>query len=303
MAGWLLSLRDQSSSVTSVFYHSAYPPNGLVLGGSVGAPTTPAYAEVVGYAGSGNARPSWSAYRVTGTAPHWCGQNGIGCFEVEMPNRANLTPSQVQRHATAVLAVLVWQQTAPGQRCFAETGYCINGRIRSFWERHGGISIFGLPLSPQQEQIIDGTPRQVQWFQRNRLELHPENAPPYDVQIGRIGVERLEQQGRTWFTFEKSTPQAGCRFFPETGQNVCGDILAAWRSNGLEFDGLRSTSEAESLALFGMPLSAVRTETLADGQSYTVQWFERARFELHPQQAPPFHVQLGLLGDEIQQTQ
>jgi hypothetical protein len=30
-----------------------------------------------------------------------------------------------------------------------------------------------------------------------------------------------------------------------------------------------------------------------------VQWFERARFELHPENAPPFNVLLGLLGNEI----
>jgi micrococcal nuclease len=30
-----------------------------------------------------------------------------------------------------------------------------------------------------------------------------------------------------------------------------------------------------------------------------VQWFERARFELHPENPPPFNVLFGLLGNEI----
>ena len=30
-----------------------------------------------------------------------------------------------------------------------------------------------------------------------------------------------------------------------------------------------------------------------------VQWFERARFELHPENAPPYNLLLGLLGNEI----
>ena len=47
-------------------------------------------------------------------------------------------------------------------------------------------------------------PFQVQWFERNRLELHPENARPYDVLLGRLGADRLAQQGRDWFTFPKS---------------------------------------------------------------------------------------------------
>lgn len=41
------------------------------------------------------------------------------------------------------------------------------------------------------------------------------------------------------------------------------------------------------------------TETLSDGQQYTVQYFERARFELHPENEPAFRVLLGLLGREI----
>ena len=185
-----------------------------------------------------------------------------------------------------------------GERCFAETGLCISGRIREFWERNGGLPVFGLPITAQREEQIEGRPFQVQWFERNRLELHPENAQPYDVLLGRLGVGRLEQQGRSWFTFPKSEPQPGCRFFPETGHNACAGILAAWRASGLELDGRRGTSEAESLALFGLPLSDAQTEMI-EGKEYTVQWFERARFELHPENAPPYDVLLGLLGREV----
>ena len=185
-----------------------------------------------------------------------------------------------------------------GQRCFGETGLCIAGRIYEFWEQNGGLPVFGLPISPQQEELVEGQPRQVQRFERNRLELHPQNPRPYDVLLGRLGVDRLDQQGRSWFQFPKSEPQASCQFFPETGHNVCGDILAAWRANGLEFDGRRGKSAAESLALFGLPLSDAQTEMI-EGKEYTVQWFERARFELHPENAPPYDVLLGLLGREV----
>jgi len=186
-------------------------------------------------------------------------------------------------------------QAQTSQRCFSETGFCIDGRIREFWEQNGGLSAFGLPITPQQEQLVEGQPRQVQWFERNRLELHPENARPYDVLLGRLGADRLAQQGRGPFTFAKSSAQAGCRFFPETGHNVCGDILKAWHANGLEFDGKKGKSEGENLALFGLPLSDAAIETLSDGKQYTVQWFERARFELHPENAAPYNVLLGLL--------
>src|SRR5215211_7489705 len=114
------------------------------------------------------------------------------------------------------------------QRCFVETGLCIEGRIREFWEQNGGLSAFGLPITPQQEQLIEGQPRQVQWFERNRLELHPESQRPYDVLLGRLGVDRLSAQGRDWFQFPKSTPQPGCQFFPQTNHNICGAIWNTW---------------------------------------------------------------------------
>jgi hypothetical protein len=141
----------------------------------------------------------------------------------------------------------------------------------------------------------------VQWFERNRLELHPENDPPYDVLLGRLGVEVLEQRERDWQSFPADgAPQEGCRYFEASGQNVCGEILDAWRADGLDLDqdGQSGENEAENLALFGIPISQPRTETLEDGNEYTVQWFERARFEIHPDNPPEFRVLLGLLGRE-----
>ncbi len=51
--------------------------------------------------------------------------------------------------------------------------------------------MFGFPISG--ELWEDG--RLVQYFERNRFEFHPENAPPYDVLIGRFGAERLADFG------------------------------------------------------------------------------------------------------------
>jgi sugar lactone lactonase YvrE len=200
----------------------------------------------------------------------------------------------------ALLLTLAAPQRAAAQgaeRCFEETGYCIGGRIREYWEQNGGLPVFGLPLGPQEEQLIEGQTLQAQWFERTRLELHPENAAPYDVLLGRIGVDVLERQGRDWNSFAKSEPREGCRHFAETGHNVCGNILAAWAASGLQLDGQAGINFAESLALFGLPLSDEQTETI-EGKEYTVQWFERARFELHPENQPPYNVLLGRLGAE-----
>lgn len=204
--------------------------------------------------------------------------------------------------AFSLLSVLIPAQAASAQtaeRCFPETGFCISGRIREFWEKNGGLQVFGFPIGAQKEELIEGKPFQVQRFERNRLELHPENARPYDVLLGRLGADRLAQLGKDWQTYPKSGQQEGCRFFPETNQSVCGNILRAWRASGLEIDGKSGKTEAENTALFGLPLSPLVTEKQADGKERQVQWFERARFELHPENQAPYDVLLGLLGNEL----
>jgi len=186
-----------------------------------------------------------------------------------------------------------------GEMCFPETGYCISGRIREYWEAQGGLRVFGYPIGPQTQATIEGKTLTLQNFERNRLELHPQNARPYDVLLGRLGADRIAQSGRDWFAFPKSAGAEGCRSFTETGHAVCGRFWQVWRTYGLEMDGRVGFTESESLALFGLPLSGVITERLSDGNEYQVQWFERARFEYHPQNSAPYDVLLGLLGNEV----
>ena len=37
--------------------------------------------------------------------------------------------------------------SAQSQRCFPETSFCIAGVIRTYWERSGGLAVFGYPIS------------------------------------------------------------------------------------------------------------------------------------------------------------
>jgi hypothetical protein len=186
---------------------------------------------------------------------------------------------------------------ADGTRYFDSTGHTLKGAFQHYWDVQGGLPIFGYPISEEFiEHAADGRERTVQYFQRHRLELHPENQPPYNVQLTRLGDVILQQQGRSWFDFPKGEPQSGCLFFEETGHRLCEPFLSYWRSHGLEFDGQRGTSTAESLALFGQPLSEPLVETLPDGRLLLVQWFERARFEDHGTEGG---VLLGLLGNEL----
>jgi hypothetical protein len=89
-------------------------------------------------------------------------------------------------------------------RCFTETGFCIDGTIRTYWEAHGGLAVFGLPLGAATQTTVAGEQITTQLFERNRIELHPNNNAPYDVQLGLLGVitylplqgHALPQQGR-----------------------------------------------------------------------------------------------------------
>lgn len=62
---------------------------------------------------------------------------------------------------------------------------------------------------------------------------------------------------------------------------------------------MREIAQAESLALFGFPISEPMMETNAEGDTVLTQWFERARFEFHPNNPPQYQVLLGLLGKEL----
>jgi membrane-associated phospholipid phosphatase len=176
---------------------------------------------------------------------------------------------------------------------FPETGYTLGGEFLSYWQTHGGLRIFGYPIDS--ERLVDG--RVVQWFERNRLELNPENPAPYKVLLGRLGAEALERQGRDWWTFPKADPAAP-HYFAETGHAIAPQFWDYWRSHGLEF-GDRGVSFRESLALFGYPLSEPIIETNADGGTVLTQWFERARFEYHPNNPAAYRVLLGRLGAEL----
>ncbi len=79
-------------------------------------------------------------------------------------------------------------------------------------------------------------------------------------------------------------PGAGSQTFPETGKTAGGLFLDYWQKHG-------------GLAQQGYPISEVIGEVSdLDGKPYTVQYFERAVFEYHPEEQPPYNVLLSQLG-------
>lgn len=184
-------------------------------------------------------------------------------------------------------------------RSFPETGHQVCGRLLEYWQQNGGLPVFGYPIGDQLTQVIEGRQIQAQLFERNRLELHAEQAPPYDVLLGRLGADTLQHAGRDWKKFPKAAASAP-HYFSQTGHAIAPEFWGYWSSHGLEFDGNAGPSFDESLALFGLPLSDAAIETNpTDGKPYLTQWFERARFEYHPENAgTPYAVLLGLLSQE-----
>ena len=177
------------------------------------------------------------------------------------------------------------QPTAlPGGACngrlFPETGKCVKEPFLSYWSAHGQLPINGYPISDEfSETLEDGKSYKVQYFERVRMEHHPENQPPFDVLLGQFG-RRIHPAD------PPVAPKPGARFFTETGHNLTGGFLVYWTANG-------------GLPQFGYPISEEFSERLEDGKFYTVQYFERARFEWHPENPPPFDILLGQFGRRI----
>jgi beta-lactamase class A len=88
---------------------------------------------------------------------------------------------------------LVWDRGSnTGQgRYFDGTGQEVTGDFLDYWENHGGERVFGLPISPAADMIspADGNTYRTQWFERARMEYHPELPEGSRVVLGLLGAE------------------------------------------------------------------------------------------------------------------
>jgi spore germination protein YaaH len=175
-----------------------------------------------------------------------------------------------------------------GRLYFPQTGHTLRGTFLSYWQSHGGLPIYGYPLTEEftETNPTDGKPYAVQYFERNRFEFHPENRPPNDVLLGLLGVQLT--RGRTFPPAADPNPGPETLFFPQVRHTLGSPFLGYWQSRG-------------GLAQFGYPISEPVLETSqTDGQTYLVQYMERARFEYHPEfKGTAAEVLLGLLGRDV----
>ena len=167
-----------------------------------------------------------------------------------------------------------------------KTQFTIAGAFRAQWEQ-GGLEISGYPLSPVfQQPLEDEKIYWVQYFERVRMEYHPEIADPqFQVLLGQFGRRVLKETlGRD--PEPQAQPIPGQTYDPVTGHNLDPRFVDYYQGRG-------------GLAQFGRPLTETFTQKLEDGKEYQVQYFERARFEYHPENPPPFNVLLGQFGRQI----
>lgn len=171
--------------------------------------------------------------------------------------------------------------STPDRDYFSETGHSLSGGFKTYWDTHGGLAIFGFPISEEfaERNPDDGKVYTVQYFERNRFEYHPEfSGTPFEVSLGRLGAQIA---GQTFPTAPAMDSQDGLQYFPETQHSISGPFLSYWESHG-------------GLSIFGYPTSEPFEE-----HGLLVQYFERNRFELHPELPPQNRVLLGRLGVDL----
>jgi hypothetical protein len=173
-----------------------------------------------------------------------------------------------------------------GSRTFPETGKTVSGIFLDYWDQHGGLPQQGFPISDLLTEVsdLDGKPYTMQYFERAVFEYHPENQAPYDVLLSQLGTFQYHKKYSDGAPNQQPNTSEGSQLFPETGKRVGGKFLEYWQQHG-------------GLAQQGYPISDEFTEVSdLDGKEYRMQYFERAVFELHPENEAPYDVLLSQLG-------
>lgn len=158
---------------------------------------------------------------------------------------------------------------------FAATGHYVKGPFLDFFHRRGGIRIFGYP---QTEVFYDSQiGLWVQYFDNVRMEWHPQNPAPQQVQLGLLG----ELLGHRYPPISPDQAPRGDPFrqyFPQTGHTVSYAFLVFYDQYG-------------GPDIFGYPISEPMVEL-----GRIVQYFQHGRMEWRPERPRDDRVVMGALG-------
>jgi hypothetical protein len=77
----------------------------------------------------------------------------------------------------------------PQRRYYPQTGHTLSYTFLEYFDRHGGLDVFGYPIT----ELIVENGIVVQYFQRGKMEWHPENPIPHQVTLGDLGDEYIRR--------------------------------------------------------------------------------------------------------------
>ena len=162
-------------------------------------------------------------------------------------------------------------EPTPAVVFFPEMGVGVGNGFKHFWERHGGLAVFGYPITQEfrERNADDGQVYTVQYFERARFEYHPEHkGTRYETQLGLLGKRAgARVAARTPEPFTPTPDPGNGMWFGETGHTLSGVFRDHWERTG-------------GVDIHGFPISEVFEEGLDPaGNPYLVQYFERARFQ------------------------
>src|SRR5205807_8325245 len=102
----------------------------------------------------------------------------------------------------------------PGDGSFdALTGHTLRdgpAPFRNFWLTNGALEVFGRPKSEQFQEVnqADGRTYWVQYFERQRMEWHPDEPnPQYRILLGLLGNEYRDAMHKAELAFAPITPE------------------------------------------------------------------------------------------------
>ncbi len=171
----------------------------------------------------------------------------------------------------------VYAQAIADREYFPETGHWVTSEfLEKYYSVPNPIELFGFPITDAFIEDISGL--KVQYFEKARFELHPNEVPDLRVKLSNLG-SYLYHKGQTLPVLFNAS---GCQYYPQVdnGYYICYDFLKFFNEYG-------------GVAQFGYPISNFE---ILDG--WIVQHFQRARLEWHPENPQGMFVTVANIGRE-----
>ena len=159
---------------------------------------------------------------------------------------------------------------------FPETGHYVDEPFLSRFQAEGGMHLWGPPIT----EAFEENGLVVQYFERSRMECAEEAQGPCDPRLSPLGELLGHRTPRASPVPEPLVRDDLCRYYPETGHNVCFSFLTFYLENG-------------GPEILGPPISELIVEP-----SVILQYFRHARVEWHTGAPVSTAMRLGALGSE-----